>query len=181
MLSRGKVTPGSVGYYTNEVAGLSDYYAGKGEAPGRWVGRGSRATGLAGEVSPEQLASLFEGAHPVTGETLGVGYRVRPGADRVTGWDLTFSAPKSVSALWGVGGGEVGMAVRSAHDGAVQAALDYLEEHAAFSRQGKAGIRQVDTEGLVAAAFVHRSSRAGDPQLHSAPSSSGVTMTRRSS
>ncbi|HEV2071909.1 MAG TPA: MobF family relaxase [Acidimicrobiales bacterium] len=166
MLSRGKVTPGSVRYYTNEVAGLSDYYAGKGEAPGRWVGRGSAATGLAGEVSPEQLASLFEGAHPVTGETLGVGYRVRPGADRVTGWDLTFSAPKSVSALWGVGGGEVGMAVRSAHDAAVQAALDYLEEHAAFSRQGKAGIRQVDTEGLVAAAFVHRSSRAGDPQLH---------------
>ncbi len=166
MLSRGKVTPGSVGYYTNEVAGLSDYYAGKGEAPGRWVGRGSGATGLAGEVSPEQLASLFEGAHPVTGEMLGGGYRVRPGADRVTGWDLTFSAPKSVSALWGVGGGEVGMGVRSAHDAAVQAALDYLEEHAAFSRQGKAGIRQVDTEGLVAAAFVHRSSRAGDPQLH---------------
>ena len=44
--------------------------------------------------------------------------------------------------------------------------LDYLEEHAAFSRQGKAGIRQVDTEGLVAAAFVQSSSRAVDPQLH---------------
>ncbi len=44
--------------------------------------------------------------------------------------------------------------------------LEYLEEHAAFSRQGKAGIRQVDTEGLLGAAFVHRTSRSGDPQLH---------------
>ncbi len=84
----------------------------------------------------------------------------------MTGWDLTFSAPKSVSALWAVGGGEVGMEVRDAHDAAVAAAVGYLEEHAAFSRTGKAGVRQVDTDGLLAAAFVHRSSRAGDPQLH---------------
>ncbi len=166
MLSRGKVTPGSVRYYTNEVAGLSEYYSGRGEEPGCWVGRGSVAAGLAGAVSAEQLGNLFEGAHPVTGKTLGVRYRVRADADRVTGWDLTFSAPKSVSALWAVGGGDVGMAVRAAHDAAVRAALAYLEQHAAFSRQGKAGIRQVDTEGLVAASFVHRSSRAVDPQLH---------------
>jgi len=123
VLSRGKVTPGSVRYYTNEVAGLSAYYSGRGEAPGCWIGRGSEATGLVGEVSGEQLANLFEGAHPVTGEALGVAYRVRADADRVTGWDLTISAPKSVSALWAVGGGEVGMAVRAAHDAAVRAAL----------------------------------------------------------
>jgi conjugative relaxase-like TrwC/TraI family protein len=84
----------------------------------------------------------------------------------VTGWDLTFSAPKSLSAMWALGGGQVGMAAREAHDAAVAAGLAYLEEHAAFSRQGKAGIRQVDTGGLVAAAFVHRTSRAEDPQLH---------------
>jgi conjugative relaxase-like TrwC/TraI family protein len=58
------------------------------------------------------------------------------------------------------------MAAREAHDAAVATGLAYLEEHAAFSRQGKAGIRQVDTEGVVAAAFVHRTSRAEDPQLH---------------
>jgi conjugative relaxase-like TrwC/TraI family protein len=167
MLSRGKVTPATVSYYTDTVArGLDDYYAGRGEAPGRWVGGGSAAAGLSGEVTAEELVRLFEGVHPRTGDALGEPYRVRDGADRVTGWDLTFSAPKSVSALWATAGGEVGMEVRDAHDAAVAAGLDYLEDHAAFSRQGKAGVRQVDSEGFLAAAFVHRSSRADDPQLH---------------
>ncbi len=167
MLSRGKVTPATVSYYTDEVAaGLEDYYAGRGEAVGHWVGHGSQAAGLSGEVSREQLARLFQAVHPDTGEALGASYTVRADADRVTGWDLTFSAPKSLSNLWALGGGEVGMAAKEAHDAAVAAGLEYLEEHAAFSRQGKAGIRQVDTEGLVGAAFVHRTSRAGDPQLH---------------
>src|SRR5437763_5244723 len=58
------------------------------------------------------------------------------------------------------------MEVRDAHQAAVRSALTYLEDHAAFSRTGKAGIRQVDTRGLVAAGFVHRTSRSGDPQLH---------------
>jgi conjugative relaxase-like TrwC/TraI family protein len=167
MLSRGKVTPVTVSYYTDTVArGLDDYYAGRGEAPGRWVGRGSAVAGLSGEVAAEELVRLFDGVHPRTGESLGEAYRVRDGADRVTGWDLTFSAPKSVSAMWATVGGEVGMEVREVHDAAVAAALDYLEDHAAFSRQGKAGVRQVDSDGLLAAAFVHRFSRAGDPQMH---------------
>ena len=161
------MTPSTVSYYTDTVArGVEDYYAGRGEAAGLWLGNGSAAAGLAGEVSGEQLALLFEGRHPLTDEPLGAAYGVRAGADRVTGWDLTFSAPKSVSTLWAVGGGTVGFEVRDAHDAAVRAALGYLEEHAAFSRQGKAGVRQVDTDGLVAAGFVHRTSRAGDPQLH---------------
>ena len=167
MLSRGKVTPATVSYYTDEVAGgLEDYYAGRGEAEGVWVAAGSAREGLRGPVDATALARLFEGRHPVSGDSLGAAYEVREGADRVTGWDLTFSAPKSVSVLWAIGGGEVGMETRAAHDEAVTVALGYLEEHAAFSRTGKAGVRQVDTAGLLAAAFVHRSSRAGDPQLH---------------
>ncbi|MDP9408969.1 MAG: relaxase domain-containing protein, partial [Actinomycetota bacterium] len=167
VLSRGKVTPATVSYYTDEVAaGLEDYYAGRGEAVGHWVGHGSAAAELSGEVSPEQLTRLFQAVHPDTREALGATYKVRADADRVTGWDLTFSAPKSLSVLWALGGGEVGMAAKEAHDAAVSAGMEYLEEHAAFSRQGKAGIRQVDTEGLLGAAFVHRTSRAGDPQLH---------------
>jgi conjugative relaxase-like TrwC/TraI family protein len=156
-----------VSYYTDTVAaGVEDYYAGRGEAAGEWVGNGAAAAGLEGEVSGDQLRRLFDAVHPASGELLGKSYRVRDGADHVTGWDLTFSAPKSVSTLWAVAGGDIGMDVREAHDAAVRAALVYLEEHAAFSRQGKGGVRQVDTDGLVAAAFVHRTSRAGDPQLH---------------
>jgi len=167
VLSRGKVTPATVSYYTDEVAkGIEDYYAGRGEAKGIWVGAGSAHERLRGEVEAEDLARLFEGRHPRTGDSLGAPYKVPDTVDRVTGWDLTFSAPKSVSVLWAVGGGEVGMEVRDAHDAAVAAALRYLEEHAAFSRTGKAGVRQVDTHGFLAAAFVHRTSRAGDPQLH---------------
>ena len=167
MLSRGKVTAASVSYYTGEVAGgLEDYYAGRGESPGHWLGCGSASAGLSGEVSAGQLTRLFTGEHPDTGNPLGSSYNVRAGTDRVTGWDLTFSAPKSVSVLWAVGGAHVGIDVREAHGAAVAAGVAYLDDHAAFSRQGKAGIRQVDADGLVAAGFVHRSSRAGDPQLH---------------
>ncbi len=145
---------------------MEDYYAGRGEAKGYWIGTGSRAEGLRGDVEAEELARLFDSCHPATGESLGAPYVVRDGVDRVTGWDLTFSSPKSVSALWAIGGGDIGVEVREAHDAAVAAGVAYLEEHAAFSRTGKAGVRQVDTDGLLAAAFVHRSSRAGDPQLH---------------
>lgn len=167
MMSRGKITPGSLSYYTDVVAtGIEDYYAGRGEAPGFWIGTGAAAAGIEGEVSAAQLAALFDMRHPVSGERLGDDYVVPASRDRVYGWDLTCSAPKSVSSLWAVGGGGVGMEVRDAHDVAVQAGMTYLEEHAAFGRQGKAGIRQVDTDGLVAAAFVHRVSRNGDPQLH---------------
>ncbi|MGH9247682.1 MAG: MobF family relaxase [Acidimicrobiales bacterium] len=167
MMSRGKITPGSLSYYTDIVApGVEDYYAGRGEAPGVWLGSGARAAGIDCEVSAVQLQRLFAQHHPVTGEMLGAEYVVPDGRDKVYGWDLTCSAPKTVSTLWAVGGGTVGMEVRDAHDAAIGAAIAYLEEHAAFGREGKAGIRQVDTDGLVIAGFVHRTSRNGDPQLH---------------
>src|SRR2546426_546005 len=83
----------------------------RGESAGVWLGNGSVAAGLSGEVSGDELRRLFDGAHPLTGEPLGRAYVVREGADRVTGWDLTFSAPKSVSTLWAVGGGAVGIEV----------------------------------------------------------------------
>jgi hypothetical protein len=52
------------------------------------------------------------------------------------------------------------------HQEAVQDALRFIEEHALFTRTGPQGIRQVNVRGLVAAAFTHRDSRAGDPDLH---------------
>ena len=42
----------------------------------------------------------------------------------------------------------------------------YLERHALFARRGTDGLRRIRTSGLVAAGFVHRTSRNGDPQLH---------------
>jgi TrwC relaxase len=84
----------------------------------------------------------------------------------VAGYDLTFSPVKSVSTLWAVADPHVAAQIEEAHQAAVQDALTFIERHALFSRQGRNGIRQVNVHGLVAAAFTHRDSRAGDPDLH---------------
>ncbi len=90
----------------------------------------------------------------------------RPRTTAVAGYDLTFSPVKSVSTLWAVADRTLAQRIEAAHQAAVRDALDYLEEHALFTRTGRKGVQQVDVRGLVAAAFTHRDSRAGDPDLH---------------
>ena len=90
----------------------------------------------------------------------------RPRTQTVAGYDLTFSPVKSVSTLWAVADPRVAAQIEEAHQAAVQDALTLLERHALFTRQGRNGVRQVNVTGLVAAAFTHRDSRAGDPDLH---------------
>jgi conjugative relaxase-like TrwC/TraI family protein len=79
---------------------------------------------------------------------------------------LTFSPVKSVSALWAAADPAVAAVIERAQQAAVKDALAFIEKHALFSRTGPQGIRQVNVRGLVAAAFTHRDSRAGDPDLH---------------
>jgi conjugative relaxase-like TrwC/TraI family protein len=90
----------------------------------------------------------------------------RPRTQTVAGYDLTFSPVKSVSALWAVADPAVAAVIERAHQAAVKDALRFIEEHALFTRTGPQGIRQVNVRGLVATAFTHRDSRAGDPDLH---------------
>ena len=90
----------------------------------------------------------------------------RPRTNAVAGYDLTFSPVKSVSTLWAVAPEPVAAAIERAHQQAVKDALTYLEQHTLFTREGPQGARQVQTRGMVAAAFTHRDSRAGDPDLH---------------
>ncbi|QFG67338.1 MobF family relaxase [Ornithinimicrobium pratense] len=90
----------------------------------------------------------------------------RPAQVPVAGFDLTFSPVKSVSALWALAPPEVAAQVEAAHEDAVHATLAMLETEVAFTRVGKGGIRQVPVTGLVSAAFDHRDSRTGDPDLH---------------
>ena len=91
---------------------------------------------------------------------------LRPRTQTVAGYDLTFSPVKSVSTLWAVADPHVAAQIELAHQAAVQDALTFIERHALFTRQGRNGIRQVNVTGLVAAAFTHRDSRTGDPDLH---------------
>ncbi len=84
----------------------------------------------------------------------------------VAGFDLTFSPAKSVSTLWAVASREVRTQIEAAHRQAWQEALAYIEQEAGFTRTGAGGVAQIETHGLVAAAFDHRTSRTGDPDLH---------------
>ncbi|WP_433523818.1 MobF family relaxase [Nocardia pseudovaccinii] len=90
----------------------------------------------------------------------------RPQTTAVAGFDVTFSPVKSVSVLWAIAPREVAEKVEAAHHAAVDDAVHWLEHNATFTRLGRNGVRQVDVEGLVAARFAHRESRAGDPDLH---------------
>lgn len=84
----------------------------------------------------------------------------------VAGFDLTFSPVKSVSTLWALADPHTAARIEQAHNRAVADALRFIETHALYTRTGAGGARQVDVQGLVAAAFTHRDSRAGDPDLH---------------
>jgi conjugative relaxase-like TrwC/TraI family protein len=165
MLSIGKLGAGQENYYLEKVAeGAEDYYSGEGEAEGQWLGDAAAELGLSGEVEPDQLTAMLTGNNPATGEPLGL--RAVPGRGPVPGFDLTFSAPKSVSLLWGIGGADVAKEVATAHQRSVEAALTYMQREACWTRRGAGGSEFVHGNGYLAAAYLHRSSRNGDPQLH---------------
>ena len=185
MLSVAKLTPGQEAYYERSVAaGLDDYYAGRGEAPGEWAGSGAAALGLEEEVGEGELGSLIRGRHPRSGEVLRAPVRARtitveridPETGRrwreekklapVAGFDLVFSTPKSVSLLHALGDAETRAEIVEAHRSAWRAVLAYLEEEACITRRGKDGYRRERGGGFLAAAYQHRTSRAQDPHLH---------------
>ena len=164
---------------------LTRYYAESGTQPGRFLGAG--LAGLAGGqgvragsmVTEEHLFRMLGMLQdPITGEQLGRPPRVtgptridrfgRAGkpAGPVAGFDLTFSAPKSVSVAWAVGDPATQAAIYEAHLAAVEYVIGYGERAVFSSRSGDGGVVQEDIRGVVAAGFDHWDSRAGDPQLH---------------
>jgi conjugative relaxase-like TrwC/TraI family protein len=164
MLSIGKIALGQHRYYEQQVAqGQDDYYSGRGEAPGEWVGAGAQALGLEGRVGAGQFGALIAGHDPRDPAA-----RLRSSAHdpKVAAYDLTFSAPKTLSILFAIAPEEVSGELVGCHEEAVRAALGYLEDMAVMVRRGHAGEHVQPGEGLVAAAYRHRMSRALDPQLH---------------
>jgi conjugative relaxase-like TrwC/TraI family protein len=263
VLNIGKLSPGATEYYVGEIAtSAEDYYTGRGEHPGRWVGSLARELGLSGEVDPDQFRRVLNGQDPHTGNDLvtaqgsaaraakrrspaqsqdelpdlvdslraaahlgvsaryvrtllaeGDRYRARlsdpdqmhpvdepsayllgiraegngqfgsnawtvsrselerfastrPRVKARPGYDLTLRPPKSVSVLWALADDERRSEIRRAHTEAVDEVVRYYEANAVFARQGGGGRRLVSSAGMVAAAFDHRTSRAGDPLLH---------------
>jgi conjugative relaxase-like TrwC/TraI family protein len=162
MLSIGKLGAGRERYYLDQVAeGAEDYYSGEGEAEGYWLGDGAEDLGLYGKVEPDQLIAMLTARNPATGEPLGM--QQVSGRGPVPGFDLTFSAPKSVSLTWALGGHPAATEVAAAHRASVEAAINYMQRQACWTRRGKGGHEFVHGNGFLAAAYTHRSSRAGDP------------------
>ena len=167
------------------VSGLTAYYAATGTPPGRFLGAGlaglGHGAGIApgSKVSEEQLWRMLGMIQdPLTGQPLGrppqpdraalIGPtgRVRKAAKTVAGFDLTFSAPKSVSVAWALADDATRERIHAAHRAAIEDVIAYAERHVFATRTGAGGVVCQDVRGVVAAAFDHWDSRAGDPQLH---------------
>jgi conjugative relaxase-like TrwC/TraI family protein len=131
------------------------------EPAGVWAGKGAAILGLSGQVQRETFEALLEG-HLPKGQRLGV-QKEGEWKHRV-GWDLTLSAPKSVSILALVGGDK---RLIELHNQAVNKTLAEIEKIAAQARVWKEGqTHYEDTGNLVMARFQHATSRENDPQLH---------------
>ena len=184
MLTVAKVSAGGGGAYATYLEGRSqpaedgDYYLKDGErveAPGRWVlgPRGAAALGVdpARPVQGDAFHAVMAVRHPVSGEQL---RRVGGNGEAVVAIDATFSAPKSVSAVWALGSPEVRSALEAAQERAVDRALAHALEFVPMVR------RRVDRDTVVrenalevlASNWQHTTARAvagqvPDPQLHS--------------
>lgn len=174
---------------------LTRYYSAEGTPPGRWMGSGlpslrSREIGGGTEVTEKQLQRLIGwGCHPASGEALGRAYPSYAKASvgetsrrrAVAGYDFTFSIPKSASVLWGIADATTQALIVQAHHAAVAESLAFLEREVAATRTGVAArdgaIAQVDVSGVIATAFDHFDSRAGDPHLHTHVVISNKAMT----
>jgi conjugative relaxase-like TrwC/TraI family protein len=105
--------------------------------------------------------AMFEGRHPDTGELLG-----RPhGRNAVPAFDVVLRPTKSVSILYGLGDAATGRAVLAAHHAGLAEAVAYLDEHLG-ARRGHGGVQHVSGQGVLVVGFDHRTSREGDPLLH---------------
>jgi len=148
--------------YFDEHLAQNDYYAAGEIRPGQWIGAGADRLGLKNVITRDQFHALCENQNPNDGERLT--QRSQKEGQRRVFYDFTCSAPKSVSVLAVTLNDQ---RLIEAHEEAARLAFRELETFAA-TRIRKKGVENRDrvTGSLVAASFVHDSSRALDPQLH---------------
>ena len=152
----------------------SEYYLGSREPDGAWYApRGDLGRVDAATVQAKEFAALYEG-RGADGQVLitNAGGKAN---QRVPAFDLTFSAPRSVSLAWAFADGDLRHNLEVAQKRAVRASLATIEREAIFARRGQGGAR-VEKVALTAALFQHGESRPaehadgrlfGDPNLHS--------------
>ena len=150
----------SSGQAASYYESTGEYYADGGQSPSEWQGKGAEALGLSGDVDRDQFRDLLDGK--VADQQLGT---TRDGKlEHRPGWDVTLSAPKSVSIMAEVAGDR---RLIAAHSAAVKTALVHVEQHMSATRVRDGGaVNREATGNLVIASFQHGTSRAQDPQLH---------------
>lgn len=142
-------------YYT-----VGDYYTKDGNEPSEWGGQLAADLGLSGAVDPKLFRDLLAGK--VGDQQLGR-HRADGETQHHPGWDFAVNAPKSVSIMALVAGDE---RVLAAHEGAVTAAISYLEEQAQLRRRDDGKIVHETTGRILVARFTEHGSRELDPHLH---------------
>ncbi|MCB0922880.1 MAG: relaxase domain-containing protein, partial [Actinobacteria bacterium] len=145
------------------VEALPNYYLDSGEPRGVWLGDAAGMLGLAGEVDDDAFLAVMAGMDPRRSDR-----HLGRACDEtsVRGFDVTCSAPKSVSVMFGLGDAAVRGEVLAAHDAAVAALAGWIERHAHTRYRIGGEVAVVDAEGIVAAGFRQHTSRALDPQVH---------------
>ena len=144
----------AAGYYARD----NYYTADEQEGASTWVGEGAAKLGLSGSVDAKQFERVLAGELPN-----GVVLEAKRGEHRA-GWDLTMSAPKSLSLLALIGGDQ--RLVEAVRDSA-GATLGWVERNLVETRTWNGRVQEtVRTGNLVAATFVHDVNRKGEPQLH---------------
>jgi len=143
---------GSAHYLTQD-----NYYLKEDKMSAYFVGKGAEKLGLTNQrVTSENIENLLSGKL-ANGTQIGNADKHRPG------WDVTFSAPKSVSIQALISGDK---RISLAHDEAVKTALSHYENHLTTRQRNDGAIEKYITNNLVAATFQHQTSRELDPQLH---------------
>jgi conjugative relaxase-like TrwC/TraI family protein len=166
--------------YLTSVSSRGDYYLDREREGGEGRWHGSPAAlgelGLSSErpVGRGQLLSLMRGVSPRTGQAI---RKAGGNGTLVAGVDMTFSAPKSVSALWAVSDAYRRAQIEAAHRDAVASALARVQRDVALLRTRRDGVLEWGcAQSIVAAEFLHTASRltrgqeadgVPDPQLHS--------------
>lgn len=147
-------------YYLNLAR--EDYYLGGKEPPGFWLGAAKAHFGLQDKVTGDDFRNLLSGFGP-DGESRLV--HNAGSIRRRSGWDLTWSVPKSVSVAWSQAGTETRLLIEAEVRSSVRRAIAYLEEIGTICRRGADGVVH-ERARVLFAAFEHSTSRAQDPQLH---------------
>lgn len=186
----------SIDYYLSTAAGgdgavignardLTSYYTESEDPPGTWFGSGLSGLSLVEgqQVEKWDAKTLYEDMKdPGTGKLLGrppikeqktpngaktpKGEQAKDTRKPVHGFDLTFSAPKSVSTLWAMADPEMQGRIHQAHKDAIAETLAWAEQNVIQTRAGHGGVAHVPVTGIVGSLFDHSDSREGDPQLH---------------